>query len=161
MADNKAKAAAPPAAAARFLDVWIVESNTVYQEVPYTVVSDWIQQGRLLEDDMVRPSGTREWLRLGGAREFQPYFPRAEPTRPDDQAEALEHVGMDLTYKKHPEEEDEDVDMIPLIDVSLVLLVFFMLTASATVMASMVKTPETEHGLMADNPGAMRIDITR
>ena len=32
----------------RFLDVWIVESNTVYQEVPFEVVADWLQQGRLL-----------------------------------------------------------------------------------------------------------------
>ena len=39
----------------RFLDVWIIESNTVYREVPFTVVADWIQQGRLLEDDMLRP----------------------------------------------------------------------------------------------------------
>ena len=41
----------------RFLDVWIVESNTVYQEVPFEVVCDWVQQGRLLADDMVKPSG--------------------------------------------------------------------------------------------------------
>ena len=26
----------------RFIDVWIVESNTVYREVPFTVVTDWI-----------------------------------------------------------------------------------------------------------------------
>ena len=32
----------------RFLDVWIIESNTVYREVPYTVVCDWIQQGQKL-----------------------------------------------------------------------------------------------------------------
>ena len=24
----------------RFLDIWIVESNTVYKEVPYNVVTD-------------------------------------------------------------------------------------------------------------------------
>ena len=29
----------------RFLDVWIVETNTVYQEVPFEVVTDWL--GRL------------------------------------------------------------------------------------------------------------------
>ena len=38
----------------RFLDVWIVESNTVYQEVPFEVVTDWVQQGRLLADDQVK-----------------------------------------------------------------------------------------------------------
>lgn len=43
----------------RYLDVWIVETNAVYKEVPFDVVSDWVQQGRLLEDDMVKPSSTR------------------------------------------------------------------------------------------------------
>ncbi len=26
----------------RFLDVWIIESNTVYREVPFQVVADWV-----------------------------------------------------------------------------------------------------------------------
>ena len=49
------------AAKRRFLDVWIVEGNTVYKEVPFDVVADWVQQGRLLDDDMLRPAGTSEW----------------------------------------------------------------------------------------------------
>src|SRR5215470_9995950 len=115
----------------RFLDVWIVESNTVYREVPFTVVADWVQQGRLLEDDMLRPSGTAEWSRVGGSPDFAPYLPKAEPFRAEDQAEALEPVQLDFQWKKSREGEgDEDVDMIPLIDVSLVLLIFFMLTAT-------------------------------
>ena len=35
----------------RFIDVWLVESNTVYKEVPFAVVTDWVQQGRVLEND--------------------------------------------------------------------------------------------------------------
>lgn len=141
------------------LDVWIVESNTVYKDVPFTVVIDWIQQGRLLESDQVKPAGSNDWAELGGLVDFQPYFPQPEVHRPQDQAEALGAVGLDVAVKRMPEEEDDDVDMIPLIDVSLVLLVFFMLTATSAVMASFVQTPETEHGLMADNPEALRIDI--
>ena len=49
----------------RFLDVWIVETNTVYQEVPFDVVTDWLQQGRLLDDE-----GGLLWIE--------------EPTRADD-----------------------------------------------------------------------------
>ena len=33
----------------RFIDVWLVETNTVYKEVPFAVVTDWVQQGRVLE----------------------------------------------------------------------------------------------------------------
>jgi biopolymer transport protein ExbD len=135
----------------RFLDVWIIESNTVYREVPFPVVTDWIQQGRLLEDDRLRPSGTAEWFRVGGMSEFTPYLPRAEPFRADDQAEALEPVELDFRWRKPHPDEDEDVDMIPLIDVSLVLLIFFMLTASG-IAGVFIPTPHAEHGHIAGNP---------
>src|SRR5437588_1905 len=101
----------------RFIDVWIVESNTVYQEVPYAVVCDWVQQGRLLADDMFKPSGTKEWFPLGGSPDFTPYLPRPEPFRVEDEAEALEPVELDFAWKKPHDIEDDDVDMIPLIDV--------------------------------------------
>jgi biopolymer transport protein ExbD len=145
----------------RFLDVWIIETNTVYKEVPFAVVSDWVQQGRLLEDDMIKPSGTKDWFKLGSSPELTPYLPRPEPHRPADEAEALEPVMLEFTYKRPREEEDDDVDMIPLIDVSLVLLIFFMLTASAAVAAGFVDTPQTEYGVMAESAKEMRIDVTR
>jgi biopolymer transport protein ExbD len=114
----------------RFLDVWIVESNTVYREVPFLVVTDWIQQGRLLADDRVRPSGTAEWYPIGGMPSFAAYMPKVQEHRAEDQAEALEPVQVDFTWKSAREDDDEDVDMIPLIDISLVLLIFFMMTAA-------------------------------
>jgi hypothetical protein len=59
------------------LDVWIVENNTVYHKVPCQVVIEWVQQGRLLEDDMLRGSGQAEWCRLGGIPAFSAYLPRS------------------------------------------------------------------------------------
>src|SRR5436853_5484942 len=41
----------------RVLDVWIVETQAVYTDVPFAVVTDWVQQGRLLADDRVRLAG--------------------------------------------------------------------------------------------------------
>jgi biopolymer transport protein ExbD len=125
----------------KFLDVWIVDSNLVYREVPYTVICDWIQQGRLLEDDRLRPSGTSEWFPLASMPAFTPYLPRVEPLRPDDEAEALEPVQIDFAWKRPRPDEDEDVDMIPLIDVSLVLLIFFMMTATVASAAFFINVP--------------------
>jgi len=119
------------AAKRRFLDVWIIETNTVYREVPFEVVTDWVQQGRLLADDKLRPSGTAEWFRLGDNPSFAAYLPRPEPHAANDQAEALEPVEVEFAWKPYHGDDDEDVDMIPLIDVSLVLLVFFIMTAAA------------------------------
>jgi biopolymer transport protein ExbD len=142
-----------------YLDVWIVESNTVYQEVPFTVVADWVQQGRLLEDDQVKPSGTKDWQKLAGSPDFSPYLPKPEPFRANDQAEALEPVQIDFAWKKHRDEEDDDVDMIPLIDVSLVLLIFFMLTASSVGTAAFVPTPPARTGTLATGEKSLLVVI--
>jgi biopolymer transport protein ExbD len=117
----------------RFLDVWIIETNTVYREVPFLVVTDWLQQGRLLADDKVRPSGTAEWYAIGAMPSLSAYLPKVQEHRAEDQAEALEKVEVDFSWKRRPEDDDEDVDMIPLIDVSLVLLVFFLMTTAISV----------------------------
>jgi biopolymer transport protein ExbD len=111
--------------------------------VPFTVVADWIQQGRLLEDDMVKASGTKEWFRIGGSAEFSPYLPRSLPQRVDDKAEALEPVEVGFSWKRPKEDDDEEVDMIPLIDVTLVLLIFFMLSAvpAASAMIDLPSVP--------------------
>src|SRR5712692_2739605 len=125
----------------RFIDVWIVETNTVYKEVPYTVVADWVQQGRLLENDKLRPSGTADWFSVGEMPAFAAYLPKAEPFRAEDQAEALERVEVDFAWKPRRGDDEDDPDMIPLIDVSLVLLIFFMMTATVSAGAGLVPTP--------------------
>jgi biopolymer transport protein ExbD len=145
----------------QFLDVWIVESNTVYREVPYTVVLDWVQQGRLLEEDRIKRSGTADWQKLGEVADVAAFLPQPDPLTAEDEAEALEPVALDFQWKKPHHDEDEDVDMIPLIDVSLVLLIFFMLTASTIGSTLFIDTPATDYGLVADDPEAWRIDIDR
>lgn len=142
----------------RFLDVWILDSNTVYREVPFPVVADWVQQGRLLENDRLRRSGTAEWFAVGGSPDFSPYLPRSEPYRVEDAAEALEPVELDFRWKRPLPDEEEDVDMIPLIDVSLVLLIFFMLTAGTAGFAAFVPTPPAEHGDIS-NPKVLQLNI--
>lgn len=143
----------------RFLDIWIVDIQKVYREVPYNVVVDWVQQGRLLEDDRLRPSGTAEWLRLGDYGDLQPFLPKPEPHRAEDQAEALEPVQLDFSYKKYQGDEDEDVDMIPLIDVSLVLLVFFMMTAAGGAAPLLIPVPNTEFSTTLGEPQGIMLGI--
>jgi biopolymer transport protein ExbD len=143
----------------RFLDVWIVESNTVYREVPFTVVVDWVQQGRLLEDDNLRWSGQADWFRLGGTPAFAAYIPKAEPFRAEDQAEALERVELDFSWKRPHSDDDDDVDMIPLIDVSLVLLVFFMMTTTSIAIGAAINTPDAYNALTKSDPSILWVGI--
>jgi biopolymer transport protein ExbD len=134
----------------RILDVWLVDLNEVYSGVPFTVVADWLQQGRLLGEDRVRLAGNQKWHTISAVPAFAPYLPRPEPLAAEDQAEALEPVELGLDYRRPHEEDDEDVDMIPLIDISLVLLIFFMMTAAVTSgVLSPIQTPAARHQLAA------------
>lgn len=143
----------------RFFDLWFVAANNVVKEVPFHIVTDWCQQGRAVPDDQIKPSGTTEWYPLGTVKAFQPYFPQPEAHRPKDAAEALAPVDMDLDWPSKPDDGDEDVDMIPLIDISLVLLIFFMMTM-AVAAVSRISVPEMKNPLSIEsNPEIVRIDI--
>jgi biopolymer transport protein ExbD len=124
-----------------FFDVWLVQGNMVYRSVPYEVVTDWIQQQRLLADDHIRPTGTEEWFVLGKVPAFAGFLPQPEPLRTDAQAEALEPVETAFAWGKKGEEEEADPDMIPLIDISLVLLIFFMMTSAVAAVGSGIRVP--------------------
>src|SRR5271165_6313377 len=134
------------AATGENFDIWLVQTNTVYRDVPFTVVADWAQQGRILEEDQVRQSGTQGWIPIGEHSTLRAYLtlapysvqglPEAAADASgkapvDNVAKALEPIQLDISWKRPGDgEEDDDVDMIPLIDVSLVLLIFFMMTAT-------------------------------
>jgi len=152
--------------AAKAYDVWFLTANTVYRGVPYGVVTDWAQQGRVSADDKVRAAGTDEvWLRLRDHPDLGDFlFHRggtAAPAVAARPAEELEPIDMDLGWKKHADDEDDDVDMIPLIDISLVLLIFFMMTATVSAL-SPVDVPEMKHASeLRANPESLTVDIKK
>jgi biopolymer transport protein ExbD len=141
----------------RFFDLWFVQANTVTKEVPFHVITDWIQQCRAVPDDRIRPSGTSEWYPLGSVQAFQPYFPKPEAPEPI-------HIGpveMEPDWPRPTHYEDDDPDMIPLIDISLVLLIFFMMTMTVAAI-SKINVPGMENPVTIDSdPGVLRIDIDR
>jgi len=143
----------------RFFDLWFVQANTVTKEVPFHVVTDWIQQGRAVPMDKVKPSGTADWYDLGTVVAFQPYFPQPETKRPQDATEAMAPVEIEFDYKKPEEDLDEDVDMIPLIDISLVLLIFFMMTMTVAAI-SRISVPDSRYAQsLESSTNVLRIDI--
>ena len=143
----------------RFFDLWFVAANNVVKEIPFHVVTDWVQQGRAVPDDRIKPSGTADWYELGTVVAFQPYFPQPDKSRPEDAAEAMAPVDMELEWKNLTEQEDEDVDMIPLIDISLVLLIFFMMTMTVAAI-SRIRVPDVQNITQpVDDPQVLRIDM--
>lgn len=139
-------------------DVWLTAGQRVYQAVPYAVVADWLQQGRVLPSDRVRPAGTSDWIEVSNCRPLSIYLPVAEPNVPEDQAEALEPVDLGISVRRSRQSDDEDVDMVPLIDISLVLLIFFMMTATVAV-GSTIPLPETRFAVATNERSVMWVGV--
>jgi biopolymer transport protein ExbD len=146
--------------APRFFNVWLVQPNTVYRGVPYTVVCDWIQEGRLLGRDCIRTPGAPAWEYLDAHPLFNAYFTAEGLPRFEEPAEAIDQINLEFepVYQRH-DEGDEDVDMIPLIDISMVLLVFFMMTAQNLLTATPFKLPAAKNTEMYDDAGNVVVTI--
>ena len=132
----------------RTWDVWNLARQEVYKGVPFDVVTDWVGTERLAASDKIKPSAGELWTVIGEHPHFRSYIP-VVVSRSNDAAEALEPLEMEFHYPRPPENDDE-VDMIPLIDISMVLLIFFMMSSSSSQM-SRVDVPETENAPQIDN----------
>ncbi|QDU20725.1 ExbD/TolR family protein [Urbifossiella limnaea] len=153
------------ASAPKALDVWYVTANTVYRGVPYQVVADWVREGRLGAADQLRPagSGDRDWRTVGTWELFADYLPGSgtAPGAEGGEVELPEPVEPESHGRKVREAEDDEVDMIPLIDISMVLLVFFVIV-SATGALSPVDVPDMKHaGTLTNDPNAITINIQK
>lgn len=151
---------------ANTFDVWFVQADTVYKAVPFGVVTGWAEQGRLAGTDKVRPAGVQTaWVKVADHPMLADFLfvPGETTTAPatGDTAEQLQEIEIDAGWKKVIEDEDDDVDMIPLIDISLVLLIFFMMTATVAAL-SPVSVPEMAHaGPLGKDADAMTVDIDK
>lgn len=153
------------ASAPKALDVWFVTANTVYRQVPYQVVADWVREGRLGTADQLRPAGAadRDWRTVGAWELFADYLPGpgVAPGAEGGVVELPEPVEPEEHGRAKREAEDDEVDMIPLIDISMVLLVFFVIV-SATGALSPVDVPDMKHtGVPTNDPKAITINIQK
>ncbi|MCZ2342494.1 MAG: biopolymer transporter ExbD [Bacteroidales bacterium] len=140
-------------------DVWFLTANQIYKAVPFTVVTDWAEQGRVGAEDKLRPTGVdTAWMRVADHPQIRDFlFVRPAERR----TEPLEPIALDVGWRTRPDDDDDDVDMIPLIDISLVLLIFFMMTA-AVATVSPIAVPDMKHAsTLAKDANAVTVDIDR
>lgn len=156
---------------AKAFDVWFISANTVYRAVPYHVVADWVQGGRLGQADRLRAAGTEEpWKTVAEFPLFADFTPAstAPPGLVLEQTPAGEPVHLPeppeeeaLMTGRRRGEEDDEVDMIPLIDISMVLLVFFIMVSAAGAL-SPVDVPDMHYGgELHNDPQAITISIEK
>ena len=119
-------------------DVWLIAVDTVYKGVPFSVVLGWAEQGRLAGTDKLRPAGVETpWVPASKHPRIAPHLfaAKPQPAAAGGAVPPLDPLENDSDFKKTPHDDDDDVDMIPLIDISLVLLIFFMMTSAVSSMS--------------------------
>ena len=125
--------------------MWFVAADQVYKGVPADVLLGWAEQGRVAAADKLRPAGTAgDWGRVGAEPFFAAFLFRGGAPAGPAALEELQPVERDALTRVG-EEEDDDPDMIPLIDISLVLLIFFMMTSVVSTL-SPIDVPDMKHG---------------
>lgn len=111
---------------------WRLRHEGSPQPIPTPLTSeqivDGLRDGVYATSDEVRGNGTEKWTRL----EAHPHF-----------AEVAEVI-QEIEDEKSHEIEDNNIDMNPLIDVCLVLLVFFILATTMSVMEKVMRLPDNQ-----------------
>jgi biopolymer transport protein ExbD len=152
--------------------------------VPYNVVADWAQDGRLAATDMIRPAGSsKAWITVAEHEFLSDFLPRPaaaaavpvavtaaavearEPGTAEQPATASAPAEIPdpepIAFRRRSADEDDDVDMIPLIDISMVLLVFFIIIRAAGALAP-IDVPEMKYaGQLRNDPDAVTINIDK
>ena len=129
----------------------IVSQNKLMGPLPLDVLVQMAAEGRICAEDLVRPGGSRTWLHVTEVPELAARLaasPVAEPSPPlDDDADLAEagDARAPLRIGRRRRYEEAAMDMAPMIDVTFLLLIFFMLTNSLANQAAMA-VPEAVHG---------------
>jgi biopolymer transport protein ExbD len=128
------------------MDLKVVASNREFRGVSMEKLKKWAREGRIAPRDLVRPSGTQDWIVITQVSELATLLPlpAAKTVPRPSLPEVSETVhAADPTYVENAEEEFADVpvwtpqrsrrgleeasmDMTPMIDVTFQLLIFFM-----------------------------------
>ncbi|MFO0944768.1 MAG: biopolymer transporter ExbD [Planctomycetota bacterium] len=150
-------------------DIFRTEKQKKYYGVEDDVVRKLYAAGKLTDEDYLRPAGEKAWRRIdqlhGYFKKEKPQTP-LPPTRaasvPDEEVEeALSsyHSAVEVLDASEEEEADflapirksrrrrkvEELDLTPMVDVTFLLLLFFMLTASYSMQKSIeVPAPDPE-----------------
>src|SRR4051812_50128568 len=99
----------------RGYDLWLTAANRVYRAVPYDVLTDWLQQGRVVADDQVRTETAGELRRVADVSAPRTFLPHADVDRPDDVAGAVEPVALPVVPRR-PQGVDRHGDLVPPLD---------------------------------------------
>ena len=129
--------------ASQMMELKVVSLGRVYGPVPLETLVKLATGGRISADDLVRPSRTQAWLRVTDVPALAACLRQASSVGQD--IEGFAGASARPAPRRQRPEEDAEMDMTPMIDVTFQLLIFFMLSHTWANLAAM-EVPEAVHG---------------
>ena len=149
--------------ARRLLELKVVSLDRTYGPVPLETLVHLATEGRIAPQDLVRPAGTQPWCRVDEVPALAAALPRrAAGELPGEGGEDLDledAAGGSWTPRRAGRQYEEPaMEMAPMIDVTLLLLIFFMLT-NTLANPSPMDVPTALHGRGVNMEGQQLILI--
>ncbi len=118
------------------------DSKKIYKGLPLATIKAWILEARIEPDDYVTNTEIKKWAPASSIDELVAYF------SPDTLGSGV-MSGRDtkLPWESRSSSEDEmTIDMTPMIDVTFILLIFFMVTATFSIHeVKNIQIPKAKH----------------
>ncbi|WP_372371316.1 ExbD/TolR family protein [Candidatus Uabimicrobium sp. HlEnr_7] len=116
------------------------DSQKIYKDLPLATIKTWILEARIEADDYVSSAELKKWVKASSLSIFESYF-------------APSSTGSDVISSRDlsfgwstDDDEDTHVDLTPMIDVTFLLLIFFMVTATFAVHEiANIKVPDAKN----------------
>ena len=155
------------------LDLKVVRSGREYYGLPKSQIVQWMNEKRVVGDDLVKPAGARNWMKVSMAPELlgtgvperqqaKASSWRTEPTPATDDGNY--DLGIEAPARARPRRrlrvlEDSVMDMTPMIDVTFQMLIFFMFT-NQLANPNPISVPEAVYGkgVLPDGKQVVLID---
>jgi len=151
--------------ARRQMELKVVSLDRVYGPVPMETLVRLAAEGRVAPEDLVRPSGTRQWHRVEDVPVLAAAMPLsatlvAEEEEGAEEFELDEAGGAWTPITKARRHEEATMEMAPMIDVTFLLLIFFMLTNTLANPVP-IEVPEALHGRGVNMEGRQLILVEK
>lgn len=129
------------------------DSGKVYKDLTLETLKTWILEARVEADDYVTNSQLKKWVKASSLNIFESYF--APSSTGSDVVSS-----RDLSFGWSTDEDDDNnVDLTPMIDVTFLLLIFFMVTATFAVHEiANIKVPKAKN-TQKDQQKALTVSI--
>ena len=102
------------------------DTGKIYEKISFSILKSWVLEARILPEDFVMNSLLSDWVKANEIKELNSLF------LPEGSGSDLIAVkGMEFPWKSQ-EIEPAELDFTPLIDMTFLLLIFFISTATFT-----------------------------